>query len=197
MKRTNLLTALLMLAIGGLPPLWAQQEQPAPRAPRAAASPMASVMQRIGPDTDVTITYNRPGVKGRKIWGELVPYGLAPANQYAPKPFPWRAGANATTTIEFSKPVKIQGKELQAGKYGLHMIPEQDKDWTIIFSKNSSGWGSFSYKEEEDALRVTVKPVAEAAFTEWLEFGFENLSATGATCYLRWEKLKIPFDLSL
>jgi len=197
MKNKTLLTALLALAIGGHAPLWAQQEQIPPRASRAAASPMASVMQRIGLDTDVTITYSRPSVKGRKIWGELVPYGLAPANQYAPKPFPWRAGANATTTIEFSKPVKVQGKGLPAGKYGLHMIPEQDKPWTIIFSKNSSGFGSFGYKEEEDALRVTAKPVAEAALTEWLEFGFENLSAASATCYLRWEKLKIPFELSL
>jgi len=197
MKSKTLLTALLALTIGGHAPLWAQQEQIPPRASRAAASPMALVTQRIGLDTDVTITYSRPSVKGRKIWGELVPYGLAPANQYTPKPFPWRAGANATTTIEFSKPVKVQGKGLPAGKYGLHMIPEQDKAWTIIFSKNSSGFGSFGYTEEEDALRVTAKPVTDAAFTEWLEFGFENLSATGATCYLRWEKLKIPFELSL
>ncbi|MDR0499171.1 MAG: DUF2911 domain-containing protein [Holophagales bacterium] len=206
MNSTGLLTALLALTVGGWPSLSAQetqktqdtqQMQEAPRLPRVATSPKASVVQRIGLDTDITIVYSRPGVKGRKIWGELVPYGLAPANQYAPKPFPWRAGANATTTIEFSGPVKIQGKELSAGKYGLHMIPDKDKDWIIIFSKNSSGAGSFKYMEDEDALRVTAKPVTETTFTEWLEFGFENLSATGATCYLRWEKLKIPFELSL
>ena len=196
MKRTRLATALMALAIAGGPALMAQQTAPqAAPAPRAQASPAATVKQRVGPDTDITITYNRPGVKGRKIWGELVPYGLSPANQYAPNPFPWRGGANATTTIEFSKPVKIQGKELPAGKYGLHFIPTE-KDWTVIISKNSTGYGSFAYKPEEDALRVTVSPV-KAPHTEWLEYGFEKLSATGATCYLKWEELKVPFEISL
>lgn len=191
MKRTRFVTALLALAFAGGSALLAQQAQ----TPRPQASPAATVMQRIGADTDITVTYNRPGVKGRKIWGELVPYGLAPANQYSPNPYPWRGGANATTTIEFSKPIKIKGSELPAGKYGLHFIPTE-KDWTIIFSKNSTGFGSFGYKQEEDVLRVTVTPV-KAAFTEWLEYGFENLTATGAIGYLKWEELKIPFEITL
>jgi hypothetical protein len=153
------------------------------------------VFQRVGVDTEITINYSRPAVKGRKIWGDLVPYGLAPANQYAPNPYPWRGGANATTTIEFSKPVKINGNQLSAGIYGLHFIPTE-KDWTMIFSKNSTGHGSFAYKQEEDALRVIVTPV-KTSFTEWLEYGFENLSATGATGYLRWEELKVPFEISI
>ncbi|MCL1907741.1 MAG: DUF2911 domain-containing protein [Holophagaceae bacterium] len=192
MKLTKLITAMLALAFAGGSALLGQQAQ----APRPQASPAASVMQRVGADTDITVTYNRPGVKGRKIWGDIVPYGLAPGNQYSQdRPFPWRGGANATTTIEFSKPVKIKGNQLPAGKYGLHFIPTE-KDWTIIFSKNPIGFGSFGYKQEEDALRVTVTPV-KAPFTEWLEYGFENLSATGAIGYLKWEELKIPFEITL
>lgn len=156
----------------------------------------ASVMQTLGVDTDITIVYSRPGVKGRKIWGELVPYGLAPGIEYSNgKPFPWRAGANENTTIEFSKDVLIEGNKLPAGKYGIHMIPSK-KDWIIIFSKNNSAWGSFSYNQEEDALRVTVTPV-EAPHQEWLIFGFDSLAGTSATAFLRWEKLKVSFKIEL
>ena len=156
----------------------------------------ASVMQRLGIDTDITIEYSRPGVKGRKIWGELVPYGLAPGNKYSnDKPFPWRTGANESTTIEFSKDVLIEGNKLPAGKYGIHMIPSE-KDWIIIFNKNNSAWGSFSYNQEEDALRVTVIPV-EAPHQEWMMFGFDNLAGTSATAFLHWEKLMVPFKIEL
>ncbi|NOR21936.1 MAG: DUF2911 domain-containing protein [Candidatus Aminicenantes bacterium] len=156
----------------------------------------ASVMQTLGVDTDITIVYSRPGVKGRKIWGELVPYGLAPGTEYSNgKPFPWRAGANENTTIEFSKDVLIEGNKLPTGKYGIHMIPSE-KDWIIIFSKNNSAWGSFSYNQEEDALRVTVTPV-EAPHQEWLIYGIDNLAGTSATAFLRWEKLKVSFKIEL
>ena len=192
MRNTRLITVLLALAFTGCSTVWAQQAKPAPK---SQPSPKASVMQRIGVDTDIIVSYNRPGVKGRKIWGDLVPYGMAPANQYAKNPFPWRGGANETTTIEFNKPVKIKGNALPAGKYGLHFIPTE-KDWTIIFSKNTTGWGSFAYNQEEDALRVTVTPV-KTSFTEWLEYGFENLSDTGAVSYLKWEELKVPFEISV
>lgn len=164
--------------------------------PQVRASLKAAVMQSLGADTEITITYSRPGVKGRAIWGALVPYGMAPGNKYSKdQPFPWRAGANENTTIEFSKDVLVEGKPLAAGKYGLHMIPSQ-KEWTIIFSKNNSAWGSFSYKPEEDALRVTVTPVA-APFQEWLTYGFEDLAGKSATAFLYWEKLKVPFKISL
>jgi hypothetical protein len=160
------------------------------------ASLMASVMQRLGVDTDITITYSRPGVKGRKIWGELVPYGMAPGNRYSKdKPYPWRAGANENTTIEFNKDVLVDGHPLPAGKYGIHMIPTE-KEWTIIFSKNNSAWGSFTYNEAEDALRIAVTPV-KAPFAEWLTFGFDDLAGTSATAYLHWAELKVPFKISL
>jgi hypothetical protein len=163
---------------------------------KVRASLKASVMQRLGTDTDITIEYSRPGVKGRKIWGGLVPYGLAPGNKYSDnKPFPWRAGANENTTIEFNKDVLIEGKPLPAGKYGIHMIPGE-KEWVIIFSKNNSAWGSFAYKQEEDALRVTVTPL-KAPFQEWLEYGFDDLAGTSATAYLHWEELKVPFKIKL
>jgi hypothetical protein len=148
------------------------------------ASLKASVMQRIGVDTDITIVYSRPGVKGRKIWGGLVPYNEV-----------WRAGANENTTFEVSKDVLINGQKLPAGKYGLHMLPGE-KEWTIIFSKDNSAWGSFSYKKDDDALRITVTP-KEAPDQEWLSYGFENLAGTSATAYLWWEKLKVPFEVEV
>src|SRR5207249_10739214 len=116
-------------------------------------SQRASVTQRIGL-TDITITYHRPAVGGREIWGKTVPYGKV-----------WRAGANENTTITFADDVTVEGKPLAAGTYGLHMIPDKEQ-WTIIFSKNATSWGSFSYDEKEDALRVSVKPHAAEAFEE-------------------------------
>src|SRR6266567_1025641 len=105
----------------------------------------AKVIQRIGL-TDITINYHRPLVKGRKVWGGLVPYGQ-----------PWRAGANENTTIEFSDAVSVEGKPLAKGIYGLHMVPGEN-EWVVAFSKMSTAWGSFTYDQTEDALRVTVKP---------------------------------------
>ena len=160
------------------------------------ASLKASVTQRLGMDGDITIEYSRPGVKGRKIWGDLVPFGLAPGTKYSnDKPFPWRAGANENTTIEFKKDVLVEGKPLPAGKYGIHMIPSE-KEWIIIFSKKNSEWGSYTYNQEEDALRVTVTPV-KAPHQEWLTFGFDDLAGTSATAYLHWEQLKVPFNIKL
>ena len=107
----------------------------------------AVITQRIG-ITDVTINYHRPMVNKRKVWGGLVPYGQV-----------WRAGANENTTIKFTDPVTVEGKPLPKGTYGLHMIPGEN-EWTVIFSNNSTSWGSFTYDQAEDALRVTVKPQA-------------------------------------
>ncbi len=160
------------------------------------ASLRATVTQKLGTDAVITIDYSRPGVKGRKIWGGLVPYGMNPGNKYSKnKPFPWRAGANENTTIESNKDLLIEGKPLAAGKYGIHMIPGE-KEWTIIFSKKNDAWGSFSYDPADDALRVTVTPV-KAPHEEWLMFGFDDLAGTAATVYLRWEQLKVPFRIQL
>lgn len=146
-------------------------------------SQKATVMQRVG-ITDMTVVYHRPLVNGRKIWGGLVPLGQV-----------WRAGANENTTIEFSTPVQIEGKPLPAGKYGLHMIPNAEQ-WTVIFSKMAVAWGSYTYNESEDALRVNVKP-RENEMEEALEYEFENLKTDSADITMKWEKLAVPFHVSI
>jgi hypothetical protein len=191
MKRLSIIGLVLILSVLLIQPstAFAQRNQ-------LRASLKASVMQVLGVDTAITITYSRPGVKGRKIWGELVPYGLAPGNKYSKdQPYPWRVGANENTTIEFNKDIMVEGSKLSAGKYGIHMIPSEN-DWVIIFSKNNSAWGSFQYNQEEDALRVTVTPV-KAPHQEWLVFGFGDLAGTAATAYLHWEEMKVPFKIEL
>jgi hypothetical protein len=191
MKHINPLISLLILSFFLILPSAASAQ-----GNQVRLSLKASVMQRLGVNTDITIVYSRPGVKGRKIWGGLVPYGMAPGNKESKgKPFPWRAGANENTTIEFSKDVLVAGQKLPAGKYGLFMIPSE-KDWVIIFSKNDSAWGSFSYNQAEDALRITVTPV-EAPHMEWLMYGFDDLAGTSATAYLWWDNLKVPFEIAL
>lgn len=143
----------------------------------------AEISQRIG-ITNVTINYHRPLVKNRKIWDGLVPYGKV-----------WRAGANINTTITFSDPVAIEGKPLDKGTYGLHMIPTAD-EWTIIFSKNSTSWGAFTYDQAEDALRVSVKPRA-ADMHDALTYDFDQLQPDSAVVLLEWEKLAVPFKVSV
>jgi hypothetical protein len=156
----------------------------------------AGVTQRLGLDTDVTFEFSRPGVKGRKIWGELVPFGMNPGIKYSnDKPFPWRAGADENSTIEFNNDVLIEGNKLAAGKYGIHMVPSK-KEWTVIFSKKNAEWGSFSYDEKEDALRISVLP-ENAPHQEWLTFGFDNPEGSSALAFLHWEKLKIPFNIKV
>ncbi len=165
------------------------------KAKKPRLSLKAGVYQRIGVDTDINISYSRPGVKGRKIWGGLVPYGLAPGTKESKdKPFPWRGGANECTTIDFSKDVTIDGHKLPAGKYSMDFIPEPN-EWTVIFNKDTTIWGSFLYNEKDDALRIKVKPVA-APFQEWLSYGFDDLNGYSCTAYLWWEKLKVPFKIS-
>ncbi|HZD32114.1 MAG TPA: DUF2911 domain-containing protein [Candidatus Angelobacter sp.] len=135
--------------------------------------------QTIGLST-VTINYSRPLAGGREIWGKIVPYGKV-----------WRAGANENTTITFSDDATIEGKPLPAGTYGLHMIPDKGQ-WTIIFSKNATSWGSFTYDEKEDALRVTVKPATGESF-DTLTYTFDDVKPDSALATLRWEKVAVPF----
>lgn len=146
-------------------------------------SQRASVTQRIG-ITDITVSYHRPLVKGRTIWGKVVPYGQV-----------WRVGANENTTISFTDPVSIEGKPLDKGKYGLHMIPNQDQ-WTVIFSKANTAWGSFTYKESEDALRVAAKPEA-SEFHEALSFAIDQPTETSAVVTMHWEKIAVPVKVSV
>ena len=163
--------------------------------PPSGGNKKAMVGERLG-ITDVTIHYDRPGVKGRegKIWGQLVPKGYTDQGFGTSKAAPWRAGANENTTIEFSTPVSIEGQALPAGKYGF-FIAYDPEECTVIFSKNSTSWGSFFYNEKEDALRVKVKPQPIDKSVEWLTYDFENETATGATVTLVWEKLKIPVKI--
>lgn len=192
MKRFFFSTCLLLMAsiLLMMPSATQAQDDVIPQ------SLKASITQRLGADTDITFDFSRPGVKGRKIWGALVPFGMSPGNEYSEgNPYPWRAGANENTTIEFNNDLLIEGQKLPAGKYGIHMIPAEE-EWTIIFSKNSAAWGSFSYNKTEDALRVTVEPV-EAPHQEWLTYGFEDLAGTSATAFLHWETLKVPFKMEL
>jgi Protein of unknown function (DUF2911) len=146
-------------------------------------SQSAQITQRIG-ITDITIKYHRPLVKDRKVWGGLVPYGQV-----------WRAGANINTTISFSDPVTIEGQQLAAGTYGLHMIPNAD-EWTVIFSKNSTSWGSFTYDQAEDALRVNVKPRAVEMHNA-LSYDFDDLQPQSAVVVLEWEKVAVPFKVGV
>jgi DUF2911 family protein len=146
----------------------------------------------------VTIVYSSPDVAGREIWGKLVPYGLTNLNtrkSTEQNPSPWRAGANENTTITFSHDVEVEGKPVKAGTYGLHMIPTQE-DWTIIFSSNTGAWGSFSYLPSEDVLRVNVKTVA-CEFNEFLTYEFTDRLQNSATARLKWEKLSVPFKISV
>jgi hypothetical protein len=143
----------------------------------------ALVTQRIG-ITDITVNYHRPLANGRQIWGKVVPYGQV-----------WRAGANENTTITFTDPVTIDGQPLDKGTYGLHMIPGENQ-WTVIFSKDSKDWGSFSYKQEDDALRVNVKPQPTEAYNA-LAYDFDDVKPDSAVVTMRWDKVAVPFKVEV
>lgn len=155
----------------------------------------ASVSERIG-ITDVTIHYDRPAVKGRegKIWGQLVEYGFNDLGFGPSKAAPWRAGANENTTITFSTDVTIEGKPLPAGTYGFFIDMEQGNA-NLIFSKNSTSWGSFFYDPKEDALRVNVKTASLNESMERLTYQFSDEKESSAVIALLWEKMKIPFTV--
>jgi hypothetical protein len=147
-------------------------------------SPAASAGQTIGV-TDVNVTYHRPAVNKRRIWGGLVPYGTI-----------WRTGANENTTISFSTPVKIEGQPLPAGTYGLFAIPGASQ-WTMVFSKFTGDWGGYNYDPAEDALRVTVTPQPVAESQERLAYTFDDVTNNSAVASLRWEKLRVPMKIEV
>jgi Protein of unknown function (DUF2911) len=151
-------------------------------------SPKAFTMETIGLK-DVSISYSRPGVKGRKIWGGLVPYDKV-----------WRAGANEATKFIFTGDVLINGKKLSAGSYSFFAIPTKN-NWTLIFNKVADQWGAFEYNQAEDIMRFTVKP-QQNDFTEWLKYTFSEMKVNkegknSAVVNLIWEKLKIPFTVEV
>lgn len=171
MKKLLLSAAILSLLV---PSAFAQLKLP-------RVSQKEVVTQTVGL-TDVTITYSRPGVKGRVIWGGLVPYDQV-----------WRTGANEATTIAFTQDVTINGKPLPAGTYSLHTIPGKSA-WTIIFNKKADQWGSYEYDASQDALRVQATPAA-GPNQEWMAFSFPELSTDAATVELAWEKIRVPFKI--
>ncbi|HTQ78663.1 MAG TPA: DUF2911 domain-containing protein [Thermoanaerobaculia bacterium] len=146
-------------------------------------SPDASISQTIGL-TEITLHYSRPGVKGRKIWGGVVPFGQV-----------WRTGANENTTIRFTTAAKVEGHEVPAGLYGVQTIPT-DGEWTLILTKDNDKLGAFSYKPENDVLRVQLKP-QPAELQERMGFEFTDLTDTSAKVVLRWEKLAVPFTITV
>jgi tetratricopeptide (TPR) repeat protein len=179
MRKLWLLALVVVTVSVAVCPSWAQSVML--NLPRD--SQQSVITQRIG-ITDITINYHRPLVKGRTIWGKLVPYGQV-----------WRAGANENTTIKFTDAVSIEGKPLEKGVYGLFMIPNEN-NWTVIFSKVHTAWGSFTYNEAEDALRITVKPQS-SEMHEALSYDFDNVTKESAIATLRWEKLAVPFTVSV
>jgi hypothetical protein len=169
--------------------------------PPSGGNQRAAVTQFIGP-VKVEIEYHSPRVhqpdgtdRRGKIWGTLVPYGLTDLGFGPGKPAPWRAGANENTVFSVSHAVKVQGQPLPAGRYGLHVIVEPE-EWTLIFSRNSTAWGSFFYEEKDDALRVKVKP-RKHDYREWLTYEFTERGADSAQAELQWEDLSAAWRISV
>jgi hypothetical protein len=176
---TLLLTLVASLLAGTL------LAQPAgPRIDTPPPSPAATLKQRVG-FTDIEIDYSRPGVKGRKIFGSLLPYGEV-----------WRTGANASTKVTFSTPVTVEGTELPAGSYALFSIPGRG-EWTVIFNRVVGEWGAYSYKAENDALRVKVKPVSLSQAVETFTIDINDIRTESATLNLAWEKTRVPVKLGV
>ena len=164
-----------------------------PRTP----SPAASVSQTVGIST-VTVSYSRPSVKGREIWGKLVPYGWNVQAFGAGNSAPWRAGANENTTIKFSHDAKVEGQSVPAGTYGLFFVINQDNTGEVILSKSYQSWGSFFYDEKQDLMRAKIQ-LREIPFTEMLTYDFMNNTKNSSELVLNWEKkqfpVKIEFDV--
>jgi len=161
-----------------------------------ASSPEAEVTQRVG-ITDITIHYNRPYVKGRKIWNGLVQNGFNNLGFGTATAAPWRAGADYNTTIEFSHDVSLEGNKIAAGKYALFMAPEENGDVTVVLSNNTTSWGSYFYDESEDALRFKVTSKEVENHTEMLTYAFDTVDANSAIASLKWEKREIPFKIEV
>jgi len=149
-----------------------------------AASPPCTLKQRVGL-TDVEINYSRPGVKGREIFGSMIPYGKV-----------WRTGANAATKLTFSTDVKLNGHEIPAGSYALVTIPDKD-EWTVIINKGSDQWGTYKYDEKNDLVRFKVKPINIGYSLETLTIDVENIKDESADIRLVWDKTKIPLKLEV
>jgi len=208
LKRLTLFKLAILLAVGCAGHAFAQQPPLAIKPIRP--SQKASVMQTVGV-TDITITYSRPPVKGRAIFAD------APATMEArakgegtldnqndrkagepivPYNHVWRAGANEATMFQITDDVLINGQPLKAGTYSLHTVPGKD-EWTVVFNNDAGQWGSFTYDEKKDALRVKTKPQMVSDNQEWLAYSFDPVTDNSATVNLRWEKVRVPFTVEV
>jgi hypothetical protein len=169
-------TLIIPAAVLVAAPLFAQFQAPQP-------SPNASLTQRIGL-TDATISYSRPNVRGRAVWGDLVPFDK-----------PWRTGANQATTVTFSDDVTVEGQKLAAGTYALVTIPGKT-EWTVIFNKDTKLWFETQYDAAKDVLRVKAKPVP-ADMTESLTIRFLSVEPASAVLAIEWEKLRVPVTIGV
>ena len=162
------------------------------------ASPKSTVSQTVG-DTEISIVYHRPNVKGRTIWGcqttDVIPKGGVTYDCLVPNGQVWRTGANDATTFEISNDVTINGQKLPKGKYSLHTIPNGN-EWTIIFNKTWNQWGSYNYDQKEDALRITAKAIA-GDMNETMTIGIDDVMENTAVIKIHWEKIKVPFTLDI
>lgn len=147
-------------------------------------SPKSTLTQTVGL-TDVTVIYSRPAMKGRQVFGQLVPTGEV-----------WRTGANEATIFKVSDDVTINGQKLAAGSYSLHTIPGAS-EWTLIFNKTADQWGSYEYKQDQDALRVTAKPQALQSPVEMLTISFPEVQLASATAAIEWDKVRVPFTIGV
>jgi len=201
LKRCSIMLSAALLVCSSISIAIAQVTTPRP-------SQKATVMQRIGV-TDVTITYSRPAVKGRKIFGDATPEQAAKQTGEAtlddqnvrpkdavivPWGHVWRTGANEATTFVVTDDVVINGQKLAAGSYSLHTIPNKD-DWTIVFNGTANQWGSFNYDPAKDTLRVRTKPQWLDQSQEWLEYSFDPVTENSAQVNIRWEKVNVPFTI--
>jgi hypothetical protein len=209
LKRFSLFTFAILFALICAAP-YALAQQPPLAVKPIRPSQKASVMQTIGV-TDVTITYSRPPVKGRTIFADAPASMAARAKGEAtldnqnerkagepivPYDHVWRAGANEATMFVVTDDVLINGQPLKAGTYSMHTVPGKE-EWTIIFNNDAGQWGSFTYDEKKDALRVKTKPQAASDNQEWLIYSFDPVTENSATVNLRWEKVRVPFTVEV
>lgn len=178
-------TFFILLSVGAI----AQGVITTPRVP----SPAATVVQTIGIST-VTVKYSRPSVKGREIWGALVPYGYNVQPFGAGNSAPWRAGANENTVIQFSHPATVEGQRVPAGSYGLFFVVNKDNTGEVILSKDYQSWGSFFYDAKDDEMRASIK-LRDIPVTELLTYDFVNITKTSADLVLNWEKKQFPVKI--
>lgn len=187
MKKNNSIRTLLCLCFLVSTTAFAQLNTP-------RGSQQASVTQHVGVSS-VSISYSRPSVRGRVIWGNLVPYGLNNLGFGTSTAAPWRAGADENTTITFSHDAKVEGQPIKSGTYGLHFIVNENDTATLILSKDANAWGSFFYEPSKDALRVDIKTLT-VPFRELLTYEFNTVTPNSTTATLAWEKKAFPFTVS-